>query len=109
MRSHYAALILVVVAVPLISQTPTNSAPATDLQSVVQNGVSAKRDLAAIAVLNQSLEHSGGALRLEALSDFRAVGNITYHWSEQKETNGTISIEGRGTDQLRFESVTNEG
>ena len=53
----------------------------------------------ALSILNQALTVAGGVQVINAITDYTATGNVTYHWNP--EVQGTVTIIGRGMDQFR--------
>jgi hypothetical protein len=58
-------------------------------------------------LLAVSLSAMGGP-QATAVKDFTATGNITYYWAGKEET-GSVTVRGKGLDELRFDSVLANG
>jgi hypothetical protein len=64
---------------------------------------STPKDPQAVSVLNQALAVSGGTTAIEAVTDYTATGNVTYHWAG-KDVQGSVTVNGRGSDQVRVDT-----
>lgn len=68
----------------------------------------APQDPQALSVLNQALAVAGGAAAIEAITDYTATGNVTYHWAG-KDVLGSVTVNGRGSDQVRIDTIMPDG
>lgn len=62
----------------------------------------APKDPQAVSILSQALAAVGGAAIINAISEYTATGNAVYHMAQ--DVNATITIRGKGLDQLRVDS-----
>jgi hypothetical protein len=62
----------------------------------------ASQDPQAVSVVDQALRVAGGIAAINAVNDYTATGNITYHLPQ--DTQGTVTIRGGGLDQLRIDA-----
>src|SRR5712691_11270119 len=67
----------------------------------------APKDPQAVNVLNQALSVAGGMGAIQAIVDYTATGNITYHWNP--EAQGTVTVRGLGFDQIRVDASLPRG
>jgi hypothetical protein len=69
---------------------------------VGQSASTVTQDPQAISVLNQALTASGGAQALKAVLDYKASGNISYHYGS--DVQGTVTIMGLNTTEFRLDA-----
>ena len=62
----------------------------------------APKDPQAVSILNQSLNAAGGVTAIQAIADYTATGNITYHWNP--EVQGNVTVRGLGLDEFRLDA-----
>jgi len=60
------------------------------------------QDPQAANILNQALTVAGGASVINAIKDYTATGNITYHRGE--DVSGTVTMNGLDVDQFRLDA-----
>lgn len=91
-----ALLILTITGVTAAQQSPqpTTAAPTRDPQ--------------AVSILQQAISAAGGAQALLAIQDFNASGTILYP-SLLPPLSGTVTIQGKGPDQVRFDATVPQG
>jgi hypothetical protein len=65
------------------------------------------RDSQAISVLNQALNGAGGLSAINAIKDYTASGNITYHWNT--DVQGAVTLSGSGLNQFRVDASLPKG
>jgi hypothetical protein len=76
------------------TQPPTTTSPAP-------------QDPQAIIVLNQTLALSGGLSAFNAVTDYQAFGNVTYHWNPEEQ--GPVTIQGLGLGDIRTDASLPSG
>ncbi len=67
----------------------------------------APQDAQAVSVLTQALTAAGGTPAIQAISDFTATGNVTYHWNPDEQ--GNVTIQGLGVSEIRIDSSLPSG
>jgi hypothetical protein len=79
---------------PIQTQTSTTQSPAP-------------QDAQAVSVLTQALATAGGTPAIQAIGDFTATGNVTYHWNPEEQ--GSVTIQGLGVSEIRIDSSLPSG
>jgi hypothetical protein len=72
-----------------------------------QQATAVQRDPQAVAILTLALNASGGASVIAGISDFTAIGNITYYWGEPIQ--GSVTVQGRGLHEFRVDASLPDG
>ncbi len=67
-----------------------------------------QRDALGLSILSNSVNASGGPQALDAIQDYSAPGNVTFHWGN-RQVQGTVTVKGRGLTQFRMDSQTTDG
>jgi hypothetical protein len=67
----------------------------------------APQDAQAVSVLTQALTVAGGLPAIEAIADYTATGNVTYHWNPEEQ--GSVTIRGLGQIEIRIDSILPSG
>jgi len=67
----------------------------------------ASQEAQALGVLDQALVVAGGLPAIRAITDYTAIGNITYHWNSEEQ--GSVTIQGSGMSQIRIDSSLPSG
>ncbi len=62
----------------------------------------APQDPQAVTVISQAIAAAGGMTAFNAISDYTATGNVTYHWNP--EAQGTVTILGLGLGGIRLDA-----
>jgi hypothetical protein len=62
----------------------------------------ATKDPQAVSVLNQAVAVAGGATAIAAVSDYTAMGNITYHWTQ--DVQGSLTVQARWPGDVRVDA-----
>jgi hypothetical protein len=84
----------------LLSNLPVRAQQAASLQQV--NTPQPIRDPQAVRVVTQALNIAGGVPAIDAIKDYTASGNVTYHWGAG--VNGALTLRGRGLYQFRMDA-----
>jgi hypothetical protein len=67
----------------------------------------APQDPQAVSVLNQALVVAGGSAAINAIVDYTATGNATYHWNP--DVQGSVTVRGLGLDAFRLDASLSTG
>lgn len=94
-------LILLVFAI-LFSTSLSAQAPQPTQQTPTMPAAS--KDPQAVSVLNQALNVMGGTAAIKAVSDYTATGNITYRMGQGQDVQGSVTVIGGPTGQVRMDS-----
>lgn len=62
------------------------------------------RDQQAVTLLGQALTVAGGTTAIAAITDYTATGNGTWYQSADRTFDGTVTISGTASGQLRFDA-----
>jgi hypothetical protein len=89
-------------------QAPATSTPSQDATSKqaysVSNPPPVTKDTQAVDVATQALAAVGGITALNTIADYTATGNMTYHMDVDRDVQGSVTVRGRGVDQLRLDT-----
>jgi len=66
-----------------------------------------QRDPSALSFLSQALTAAGGSSAIAGITDFTAIGSITYSWGDPVQ--GTTTIKSKGLTQFRIDSQVPDG
>jgi hypothetical protein len=101
MRSYRRGLLVpfLFLAVPAWPQQTISSQPL--------EAQPAPQDPQAVTVISQAIVAAGGLTAFKAISDYTAIGNITYHRNPQDQ--GTATIRGLGLTSLRLDASLQSG
>jgi hypothetical protein len=69
----------------------------------------AVKDPEAVRVLNQAVAAAGGFASIEAVTDYTALGSVSYPTAPDENVSGTITINGRGLKQIRLDEQRPSG
>jgi hypothetical protein len=58
----------------------------------------------AVSVISQALSVAGGVSAINAITDYTATGNVTYHLDSDRDVQGSVTLRGRGLGQLRVDA-----
>jgi hypothetical protein len=67
----------------------------------------ASQDPQAVSVFNSALSAAGGATAHRAITDYTAIGNITYH--ESPDVRGTVTVKGLNSVAIRIDATLPTG
>ena len=95
-------IVLPLVFAVLFSTSVSAQAPQPTQQSPTMPAAS--KDPQAVSVLNQALNVLGGAAAIKAVTDYTATGNITYHMGPGNDVQGSVTVIGGPTGQVRMDS-----
>src|SRR5260370_5215771 len=62
------------------------------------------RDAQALTLLGQALSVAGGTAAIAAITDYTATGNASWYKDSSQTLEGTVTISGTTSEQLRFEA-----
>jgi hypothetical protein len=92
--------VFLIIGVSVLAQQPASSQQASAPPP-------APKDPQAVSVLNQALAVAGGATTINAIADYVAKGNVTYHWAE--DVRGTVALLGMGGGDIRIDAYLPTG
>lgn len=74
-----------------------------------QTQASATKDPQAVLILQQALTAAGGANAISAIKDYTGSGTLVFHQSQNEALSGTVSVNGRWTNQFRIDETLPNG
>jgi hypothetical protein len=99
-------------ALALAQQSPAPAVPAgysTSQQTDPTVLPPVTKDPSAVSLATQALATAGGNAAFSAISDYSTTGNVTYYLDSDKDLQGSVTIRGRGLNQIRIDATLPTG